>query len=445
MGRALIQESALHWRLNDGDRGWASLDRARSILEGTEEKTTLAEVRFRAAYAAMLARHGTRAREEWRAASETAEEPIPIDLAWGLGMLDGTIDIVLGRPAAGVAKLRHSLSWARQLGDQVKVAAALSMLGSGGGEARLYSDAIPALEESIRHGLAHDEDYSVAYSRSWLARIAHEQGEWDRAVEMAGVVQKSAGQREGIAMLTAQSALGRVRVRRGDPGGLSLLERMADLADIHELQHVWNAICGVAEYHWLAGQPEQGLGRLAAAYERALDTDSEWARGEIGLWMWRVGAMDGPPEGAAEPFALQMSDDWAGAARAWRTTGCPYEVALALADGDQEAQLEALAILDGLGATPAARMLRSRLHDSGLESVPRGPTRSTLSNPAGLTDRQLEVLRLISSGLSNPEIAAELFLSKKTVEHHVSAIYSKLGVGTRAKAIASARQLHIDI
>jgi DNA-binding CsgD family transcriptional regulator len=220
---------------------------------------------------------------------------------------------------------------------------------------------------------------------------------------------------------------------------------MADLADIHELQHVWNAICGVAEYHWLAGQPEQGLGRLAAAYERALDTDSEWARGEIGLWMWRVGAMDGPPEGAAEPFALQMSDDWAGAARAWRTTGCPYEVALALADGDQEAQLEALAILDGLGATPAARMLRSRLHDSGLESVPRGPTRSTLSNPAGLTDRQLEVLRLISSGLSNPEIAAELFLSKKTVEHHVSAIYSKLGVGTRAKAIASARQLHIDI
>ena len=77
----------------------------------------------------------------------------------------------------------------------------------------------------------------------------------------------------------------------------------------------------------------------------------------------------------------------------------------------------------------------------GVESVPRGPTRRTRGNPAGLTERQLEVLGLIVTGASNTEIADHLFLSKKTVEHHVSAIYSKLGVDTRAKAIATASEL----
>ena len=104
----------------------------------------------------------------------------------------------------------------------------------------------------------------------------------------------------------------------------------------------------------------------------------------------------------------------------------------------------ALALLDELGAGPAAALVRRRLRTAGAEGVPRGPARATRGNPAGLTARQLEVLRLVVAGRSNAEIAAELFLAKKTVEHHVSAVFAKLGVDSRAKAIVAARAEGID-
>jgi DNA-binding NarL/FixJ family response regulator len=60
------------------------------------------------------------------------------------------------------------------------------------------------------------------------------------------------------------------------------------------------------------------------------------------------------------------------------------------------------------------------------------------SRPGGLTEREVEVLRLVASGRTNPEIAAVLFLSEKTVAHHVSAILRKLDVHTRGEAAVAA-------
>ena len=116
---------------------------------------------------------------------------------------------------------------------------------------------------------------------------------------------------------------------------------------------------------------------------------------------------------------------------------------MALADGDEPAMREAIDVLDGLGATPAARYVRSRWREVGSGSVPRGPTQATLSNPAHLTRRQLEVLELVARGLSNAAIAERLVVSKKTVEHHVSAIFAKLGVDSRAAAVVAAQQLGV--
>ena len=60
--------------------------------------------------------------------------------------------------------------------------------------------------------------------------------------------------------------------------------------------------------------------------------------------------------------------------------------------------------------------------------------------PAGLTQREVEVLRLLARGLSNRAIAAELVVSRKTVEHHVEAVYAKLDVHSRSAATLVAVQ-----
>ena len=147
---------------------------------------------------------------------------------------------------------------------------------------------------------------------------------------------------------------------------------------------------------------------------------------------------------AAEPYRLLLAGDWRAAASAWQERGCSYQQALALACADQdEALLAALALLDGLGASQTAQRLRRQLRRRGNLRVPRGPTRATAANPAGLTGRQVEVLGLLAEGLSNAEIAARLSLSAKTVGHHVSALLAKLDVGTRRQAAAAARRLGV--
>jgi DNA-binding NarL/FixJ family response regulator len=75
--------------------------------------------------------------------------------------------------------------------------------------------------------------------------------------------------------------------------------------------------------------------------------------------------------------------------------------------------------------------------------VPARRRSTTLVNPAGLTERQLDVLRLLEGGFTNTELAEQLYLSVRTVDHHVSAILSKLQVTKRRDAVERARELGI--
>lgn len=83
------------------------------------------------------------------------------------------------------------------------------------------------------------------------------------------------------------------------------------------------------------------------------------------------------------------------------------------------------------------------LRAQGVRAMPRGPRPSTRDNPAGLTTRRVEVLRLMSEGLRNAEIATRLSTSSKTVDHHVSTVLAKLNVRSRAEAVMSAYQFQI--
>jgi DNA-binding NarL/FixJ family response regulator len=103
--------------------------------------------------------------------------------------------------------------------------------------------------------------------------------------------------------------------------------------------------------------------------------------------------------------------------------------------------LEALSILNAIGAEPLARQIRTRLKELGLTAIPRGPAPTTRDNIAGLTQQQAKVARLLVDGLTNAEIAGHLVLSVRTVESHVAAILAKLNVRTRREAAIQLKAL----
>jgi DNA-binding NarL/FixJ family response regulator len=123
--------------------------------------------------------------------------------------------------------------------------------------------------------------------------------------------------------------------------------------------------------------------------------------------------------------------------------GCPYEEALALFQGDDNDKREAISIIQKLGADAVYNKLKFEMRSSGIKSIPRGIRKNTRSNPAHLTERELDVLQLLKEGMQNKEIGNKLFISAKTVDNHIGSIFFKLSVHSRAKAIEQATQLQI--
>ena len=251
---------------------------------------------------------------------------------------------------------------------------------------------------------------------------------------------RSAPVPRGMALTT----LGLVRARRGDPEADAPLSEEHALAwPTEELFRAAPVVAARAEAAWLAGETAAVEQETDAALSLALQRQAPWVVGELACWRWRAGLRDRlPPGAAAEPYALSLAGEAAQAAKVWRELGCPYEAALALADGDAAEPLRrAHEELQALGARPAAAIVARKLRERGVRGVPRGPRPRTRANPAGLTARELEVLALLARGLRNAAIADELVVSEKTVDHHVSAVLRKLDVRTRGEAAAEAARL----
>jgi DNA-binding CsgD family transcriptional regulator len=164
---------------------------------------------------------------------------------------------------------------------------------------------------------------------------------------------------------------------------------------------------------------------------------------EVAAWRRRCGLQAPGVAGDLGPYACELVGDPAAAAAAWLDLDCEYDAAIALCAGDSEQRRQALAIFQGLEARPAAALAARLLREEGVRGVPRGPRPSTRRNPAGLTNRELEVLGLIGQELRNREIARRLHVAEKTIDHHVGAILAKLGVSSRGQAVSAAARLGI--
>ncbi|MFL6600314.1 MAG: LuxR C-terminal-related transcriptional regulator, partial [Steroidobacteraceae bacterium] len=214
------------------------------------------------------------------------------------------------------------------------------------------------------------------------------------------------------------------------------------VANIQETQRIAPLAAAVADAAWLAEDRDGVIREVQGAYDMARGQYDPWGKGMLAVWLWRAGFLEQIPTDIAQPYALEIAHDWQGAARVWNKLGCPYERANMLAwYGGEAEQREALAIFERLGAAPAAQALRRQMRVRGVQGIPRGLRSSTRLDPHGLTKREAQILRLLSEGLRNAAIAKRLFLSTKTVDHHVSAILTKLGVPSRAEAVAMARKL----
>ncbi|MEA1902168.1 MAG: LuxR C-terminal-related transcriptional regulator, partial [Actinomycetota bacterium] len=288
-----------------------------------------------------------------------------------------------------------------------------------------------ARDTAIRYELPLLESEAKAVYADALMR----KGDWAAAEDLATETLGS----HANADVHLMRILGLLRIRTGHTGGREYLSGAWFLAqestEVDYLQHV--AAC-LAEEMWLEGRVDAGLTeRFRELVERGIRQEFPWLAGWLAFWLWRLDELGHTPEGIPEPHMQVIQGGFAEAAAFWEARRMPYERAMALSCGNTDQRLEALEILDSLGAEAVAAKLRKDLREEGV-SVPRGKGRATRRHAAGLTARQAEVLQLLGEALSNHEIADRLFLSSRTVENHVSAVLAKLDASTRDEAVANA-------
>ena len=440
LGRSLCLLSEIEWCRGNGSGAQAAADEAVAVLEGVSAGTEQLVIAFTLQAKLAMLDHRPDATIAWgeRAFALVGQRKgaaPPADLLVTVGcarVQRSPDDSEMLVDALRTALDRHDVSAASRAYVNLADERTLHMR---------YGDALRFIEEGLAYLETHDELAAIDHLLAVRARWHFDQGRWSEAERDAAQTTDAGAPSRTMAELV----IGLIQARRGDPSAAATLDNVARRAEAAgEAQQIVPVALARAELAWLAGDQAGVTAALRPVLTIASRSGcSRWI-GEAALWQHRVGSLDGTPDDVAEPYALQVAGHWREAAAAWAALGRPYDQADALADAPvPEPLLEALTILDRHGAMPRAAMVRRRLTELGVGSVPRGPRAPTRASPAGLTPRQTEVLTLLADKLTYRDIASLLHVSIKTVDHHVSAIRHKLGAGTRDAAVVAARRLGI--
>jgi DNA-binding CsgD family transcriptional regulator len=309
------------------------------------------------------------------------------------------------------------------------------------GDGRQFAEAERYFAEGVAYCDEHDITTYARCLRSDRITALERTGRWADAVALSRQL-LSRRNPSPLNRLNPLRLLGLIGARRGEPGPWDHLDQAMSYADgTGEPQYIVPARLARAEAFWLEGRLDEAAGEAGLADDVAASSD-QWDRGAVAVWLRRTGSDRGHPGTAAGPYQHELDGHPPAAARLWQDLGSPYEAALALLASREETALrEAVAILADLGATATVRVARQAMRTLGFRSIPAGPRTATRAHPLGLTRREQEVLDLIAAGRTNAEIAGQLFISAKTVDHHVSAVLAKLDVPDRNAAASEAARL----
>jgi len=427
--------SRLNWFAGRNDVAEHLARLAVSSLEGSET-VELAMAYSNVAHLRMLASDlaGTRV---WGSRALEALGPVPGGpkrdevTAHALNNL-GTVEVISGDREAGIRMLTSSLDQAKSADLHEHAARAYCNLVSCAVTQRRHADAVAQLEAGLEYCIDRDLDSWTLYLQGWQAQLLLNRGEPAAARQCAEKVllRTSAAP---ISQVEPLVVLALALARAGESGWSEALDQAARVADgIGEIQRLGPVTAARCEIAWLAGDAETARRLAEQIWPKAAAADCPWNRGAIATWLGDPAAGDGAP--LAPPYVLEVTGRWLEAADLWQRLGSPHERALALArSADRTAMTLAVDIFDSLGAAGSAAWARSLLRARGW-SAPRGPRTSTREHPAGLTGREAQVLALLAEGLPDSDIADELVISRRTVEHHVAAILAKLGVRSRREA-----------
>lgn len=344
----------------------------------------------------------------------------------------------------GRVKLERSLALAQRYGLEEQAARAFCNLVCWALGTRRLPLASNYLDRALEYCSDPDLDGWRLHLLAHRARLELDRGDWSTSTDVSATVLRNP-ECPRLARARALTALGVIRARRGDPDSSGPLdEALAILQDTGEFQRTASIAAARAEAAWLVGDYKKVADETGTVLELARRRQTRWIVGELAYWRYQAGLRDDlAPREFAKPYGLATAGKWDAAGHEWRAIGCPYESALACADGDQPACETAIEELRQLGARRTAATVIERVRERRTAAARPGPRPRTLANPAGLTPRELEVLSFLPSGLRNAEIARRLVVSEKTVDHHVSAVLRKLGVRNRREASVEAARLGI--
>jgi predicted ATPase/class 3 adenylate cyclase/DNA-binding CsgD family transcriptional regulator len=363
----------------------------------------------------------------------------------------GWLAIMRGQPGQATALLEESLALARDIGDLFLIGDSLAGLACVASHKCDYARATVLLEEGLAQSRKLRFKVGIAWGLLDLGHLAYHQGNYARATALFAeslILRRELGNQPAIA--ESLHGLGEVALAQGDVASAWTYheERLRIEQELGNKPGIAASLTSLALVAHAQGNDVQALTLLEESLALAQKLEDE-----SGI----VAVLEGFAVLAVAHRLPVRAAQLCGAAETLHNTigitytaiyHAEYDRAVALARAELGESLFTAAWAEGQAMTPEQAIAYALDQPMALEAAQTAapsaaPVASSPAYPAGLTAREVDVLRLVAQGLTNAQVAERLVISPRTVDTHLTAIYGKLGVTSRSAATRFAVEHHL--